>query len=120
MRIFKNWWFARFARKENISDDELRDIVNRLEANQADADLGSGVYKQRLARAGKGKSGGYRVILFFKSGERAFFVYGFAKSDRGNISQGELKAYKELAKENFALSDEQIERWIKDYTLYEI
>ena len=120
MRIFKNSWFTRFARKENISDNELRDMVNRLEANQIDADLGCGVYKQRIARAGKGKSGGYRVILFYRSGERTFFVYGFAKSDRGNISQMELKAYKELAKENFALSDRQIERWIKDGTLYEI
>ena len=120
MRIFKNPWFTRFARKEKISDNELRDIVNHLEANQADADLGSGVYKQRVARNGKGKSAGYRVILFFRSGERTFFVYGFAKSDRDNINQGELKAYREMAKENFALSNEQIEDWIKDGTLYEI
>jgi hypothetical protein len=120
VRIFKNSWFTRFARKEQINDDELRDMVNQLEANQTDAGLGGGVYKQRLARPGGGKSRGYRVIVFFRSGERTFFVYGFAKSDRENINRGELTAYKEMAKEHFALSDRQIESWIQDGTLYEI
>ena len=72
VRIFKNAWFSRFARKEGIGDDELRDIVDELEAGQADADLGGDVYKQRLARPGEGKSGGYRVIVFFRSEERTF------------------------------------------------
>jgi hypothetical protein len=58
VRIFKNAWFLRFARKEGIGDDELRDIVDELEAGQVDADLGGDVYKQRLARPGEGKSGG--------------------------------------------------------------
>ena len=55
------------------------------EAGQADADLGGGVYKVRVARSGEGKAVGYRVIVFFKSEERTFFVYGFAKSDRGSL-----------------------------------
>jgi len=54
VRIFKNTWFTRFAGKENITDDELREAVNQLEAGQADADLGSGVYKIRIARPGVG------------------------------------------------------------------
>jgi len=76
VRIFKNTWFNRFASKEGIVDDELREAVNQLEAGQTDADLGGGVYKIRIARPGEGKSGGYRVIVFFKSEERTFFVYG--------------------------------------------
>ena len=61
MRIFKNTWFTRFADKENITDDELREMVSRLEAGQArkkvgGADLGGGVYKVRIARTGEGKS----------------------------------------------------------------
>ena len=94
MRIFKNKWFTRFADKEDITDDELKDTVSQLEAGQTDADLGSGVYKMRVARLSEGKSGGYRVIVFFRSKERAFFVYGFSKSDRSNIDQGELRAFK--------------------------
>ena len=69
MRVFKNTWFARFVDKEGIKDGELKEAVNQLEAGQADADLGGGVYKVRLARPGEGKTGGYRVIVFFRSEE---------------------------------------------------
>jgi hypothetical protein len=85
MRTFKNPWFTRFAAKEGITDEELKGIVNQLEAGQADADLGGDVYKVRKARPGAGKAGGYRVIVFFRRGERTFYHYGFATSDRANI-----------------------------------
>ena len=78
MRIFKTTWFARFADREGITDSELREAVNQLEAGHADADLEGGVYKIRVARSGEGKSGSYRVIVFFKSKARTFFYYGFA------------------------------------------
>ena len=120
MRVFKNAWFSRFARKENIGDDELRDIVNQLETGQADADLGGDVYKQRLARPGEGKSGGYRVIVFFRSEERTFFMYGFAKSDKDNISRKEAKAFKEAAKVYFSMTSEQLRKRIKQGQLIEL
>ncbi|MDR1863561.1 MAG: type II toxin-antitoxin system RelE/ParE family toxin, partial [Treponema sp.] len=91
MRTFKNTWFARFAQKEGISDDELKGIVNQLEAGRSDADLGGGVYKVRHARPGEGKSGGYRIIVYFKNEFRSFFVYGFEKSARADIDEGELR-----------------------------
>ena len=120
VRIFKNTWFARFADKEGITDGELREVVNRLEAGQTDADLGGGVYKMRVARSGEGKSGGYRVIVFFRSEDRTFFIYGFAKSDRDNIDQGELRAFKEDAKANFSLTDKQLEYRLRKRTLLEV
>ena len=120
MRIFKNKWFTRFAGKEGITDGELREMVNQLEAGQADADLGGDVYKVRLARPGEGKSGGYRVIVFFRSEERTFFVYGFAKAKRANISEGELRAFKEKAKEAFSFTDEGIRDLLKKGTLKEV
>ena len=114
MRIFKVSWFTRFAAKEGISDSELKDIVdNVLEKGQAEADLGGDVYKVRVARPGKGKSGGYRVIVLFKSGELTFFVYGFAKSDRGNISRKELAKLKETAKDWLSLSNEQLDKLLQ-------
>jgi hypothetical protein len=114
VRVFKNTWFARFAAKEGIVDSELKAIVNDvLEAGQAEASLGGGVYKARLARPGEGKSGGYRVIVLFRSGERTFYVYGFAKSARANISEKDLKRFKEMAKENIGMTDEQLKNRIK-------
>jgi hypothetical protein len=108
VRIFKNTWFTRFARKEGITDDELSDIVNQLEAGRWDADLGGGVYKQRMARPGGGKSGAYRLILFFRSEYRTFFIGGFAKSNMVNISRKAIVEAKKQAKTLFAMTEEQI------------
>jgi hypothetical protein len=120
VRVFKNTRFARFARKECISDEELRDVVKQLEEGQPDADLGGDVYKMRIARPGEGKSGGYRAVVFFRSEYRTFFVYGFAKSDRANIDQGELRVFKNRAKDAFAITDEQIRERIRKGTLIEV
>lgn len=120
MRIFKNAWFCRFARREKIKDAVLKEAIARAERGLIDADLGGGVIKQRLARPGQGRSGGYRSIIIFQKGERAFFVYGFAKSDRENIDPDEAAAFKKSAKAFFALSDEQIEILIKDKELSEV
>ena len=120
MRIFKNTWFTRFADKEGITDSELKELVNQLEAEQAEADLGGGVYKVRLARPGEGKSGGYRVIVFFRSEERAFFVYGFAKSDRDSIDRGELRVFKNRSKDALSMTNRQINDRLRNGTLIEV
>lgn len=107
-----NAWFERFARKEKITVGILRDAVARAEKGQIDANLGGGVLKQRVARSGQGKSKGYRTIIFFRQSERAFFVYGFAKSGRDNIRKDEEDEFKQAANYVLALSDEQIEALI--------
>ena len=66
-------------------------------SGQWDADLGGGVFKQRIAREGGGKSGGFRTIILFRVGGHSFFVHGFAKNDKANITPKELKALKTLA-----------------------
>jgi hypothetical protein len=120
MRIFKNRWFERFAQKQKISDEELQASVQELENGICDADLGGNVYKQRIARSGKGKSGGYRVIVLFRSSERSFFVYGFPKSNRGNIDQKETQDFKELAKDYLGLSDRTLGAAVKNGKFVEV
>jgi hypothetical protein len=120
LRIFKNAWFCRFARREKIKDAVLKEAIARAERGLIDAELGGGVIKQRLARPGQGRSGGYRSIIIFQKGQRAFFVYGFAKSDRENIEPDETAAFKKSAKAFFALSDKQIETLIKEEELSEV
>jgi hypothetical protein len=120
LRVFKNTWFRRFARRERITDDSLREAVAGAEKGAIDADLGGNVIKQRIARPGQGKSGGYRTIIVFKKGDKAFFVYGFAKSERENIDQGETDVFKRAAKELLALSDEQIHTLIENGGLTEV
>jgi hypothetical protein len=120
VRVFKYPRFSRFADKEGITDNELREIVEQIEAKQADANLGGDVYKVRVARQGEGKSGGHRVIVYFRNEFRTFFVYGFSKNDRSNISEKELKAFKDDAKDQFLLTDAQIEVRLKNKIFIEI
>lgn len=108
VRVFKNAWFERYAHKQHILDSSLRDAIARAENGQIDADLGAGVIKQRVARKVQGKSGGFRAIVLYRAEGRAFFVYGFAKSDRENIDDHEVTQFKKAARHILGLTDEQL------------
>jgi hypothetical protein len=108
VRVFKTRSFTRFMRKEGLIDDALRDAVSRAERGLIDADLGSGVIKQRVARRGQGRSGGYRTLIAFKAAERSVFLFGFAKRDQDNIDAGELRILRRAAAEMLSWSEKQI------------
>lgn len=120
MRIFKNAWFARFARKQEIPDAVLRDAIRRAEQGLIDADLGGGVIKQRVARPGQGRSGGYRTLIVYRQAQRAFFVYGFAKSQQANIGDEEEAAFKQAARYVLELTDEQLAALIQNGQFSEV
>jgi hypothetical protein len=113
VRIFKSGWFQRFARKEGIADAALQEAADRADKGQIDADLGGEVIKQRIARRGQGRSSGYRTIILFRRGTKAFFVYGFPKSRRANIDADELKQFREAAKHVLALTERQLAELLK-------
>jgi hypothetical protein len=101
-----------------IADAVLCEAVARAERGQVDADLGGGVIKQRIARPGQGKSKGYRTIMVLRRGAKAFFVYGFAKSQRANIDDAEKEQFKEAAQHLLALTEKQLAELLKrgDFT----
>jgi len=103
LRTFKTKAFSRFAGREGIDDTALCEAVDRARRGSVDADLGGGVIKQRMARKGGGRSGGFRTIVLFRRGELSFFVYGFAKSGRENLRRDELETFRRLADEYLAL-----------------
>ena len=82
MRAFKTKWFTRLARREGIADESLRDAIARAERGLIDADLGGGLIKQRIARLGSGRSGGYRILIAYRAKDRVVFFFGFAKKDQ--------------------------------------
>lgn len=120
MAIYKNKVFQRFARKNDISDAALSAAAQAVIAGNADADLGGGVYKQRVARDGAGRSGGFRTLLLYRIGGHAFFAYGFAKSSKGNIDDRELEALKAAARAYAGLNAQQIEAAIATGELIEV
>jgi hypothetical protein len=99
MRAFKTRSFARWASAEGLGDDALAFAVVEMERGLIDARLGGQVVKKRVALAGRGKRGSARTLVALKQGDKAFFIYGFAKSERSNVSDKELQALKLLAKE---------------------
>lgn len=120
MRIFSNQWITKFAKKHKISDPELIEAVERADKGVIDADLGGGVIKQRIARQGQGRSGGYRSLIFFRRGERAFFMTAFAKNDRENITNKELAELKKAAAIILAMTETDIEQAKSNGTFTEI
>ena len=76
--------------------------------------------KQRIARPGRGKSGGFRTLIALKAGSRAFFVHGFAKNERENISADELVALKKLASALLGYDEDAITRAVASGSLLEV
>lgn len=120
MRLFKLPAFERFAAKAGINDDVLKSVVAHMADGRINANLGGFVYKQRVPRPGEGKSGGYRVLLFYREGDRVFFAHGFAKSDRPNISRRELAALKLQADLYMGFTDTQLTTLLRQGKLIEI
>ena len=120
MRIFQTKWFARFVRKEKIDVALLREAVTRIEQGRYDAELGSNLIKQRVARRGEGRSGGYRTLIAFRTSSRSVFLYGFAKNEKENISAEELDDLKKLAARLLSYDDHELQRAIAAQELVEV
>ena len=120
MRIFKVNGFVRFAKGEGIADKTLIDAVARAAMGLIDADLGGGVIKQRVARPGQGKSGGYRTIILFRRGTRAIFAFGFAKKDRDNLDRAELAAFRKAAELFLGFNQTEVAAMIESGTWLEV
>ena len=97
MRFYKTRFAARLAERAAIDDAALREAAERAEMGLIDAVLGRFLIKQRIARTNRGRSGGFRTVLFFRENDKAVFLYLFAKNEKGNLTGRELEAYRELA-----------------------
>ncbi|MFL0693733.1 MAG: type II toxin-antitoxin system RelE/ParE family toxin [Agrobacterium tumefaciens] len=120
MRIFATKWMVRFARKQRIAEFSLREAIDRAECGLVDADLGGGLIKQRVARSGQGRSGGYRMIVAYREGDRAVFLYGFAKSEQENIDPDELLTLREIGAAWLAADDAMLAKALSDGTVQEV
>lgn len=120
MRIFKIKLFDRWARKEGISDMVLCQAVQEIEDGQFEANLGGNVYKKRIPLEGRGKRGGARTIVAYRIAGKAFFIFGYAKNEKSNLSDEETKAAKMFAKELLNYTDTQLDKLMADGKLIEV
>jgi len=120
VRIFKTKWVVRFVRRERIDDAGLKEAIARAERGIIDADLGGGLIKQRVARPGQGRSSGFRMIVAYRTEDRAFFLYGFAKNERENIEDDELQTLRDIAADYLKHDDTALDDAVGEGKLQEI
>jgi hypothetical protein len=120
VQTLKTKWLARFARHEGITDKSLGEAIERAERGLIDADLGGGLIKQRVARPGHGRSGGYRTIVVYRAQGRAVFLYGFAKNERDNIDPDQLLSLREIAAAWLAADTAKIQQALDVGALQEV
>lgn len=122
MRVFKNKWFNRWARGEDISDAILLDAAAEIAAGKVEADLGGCLFKKRLPRTGGGKRGGYRVIVGYRrpNTERIIFLYAFSKNEKANISAQEEAALSLAAESFVSAADKQIQELLATGSIWEV
>lgn len=120
MAIYKLKTFARFARSEDVSDKSLLDAIDRAARGLVDADLGGGLIKQRVARKGQGRRGGYRVMVAIRSADFAVFLFGFAKSAQENLDDRQVSVLRGLAAAWLAADAATIKRALEQGELVEV
>jgi hypothetical protein len=120
MRVFKTRVFDRWSGKVGVTDAALLKAVANIERGLIDADLGSNLIKQRVALPRRGKSGSTRTLLATRFLGAVYFLFGFEKSDRNNITRRELVIYQSLASNLVAFSNDQIEIALKANELIEV
>lgn len=119
-RVFRTRNFTGWMRKSGLTDAALCKAVKEMVAGLVDADLGGGVVKKRIALPGRGKRGGARTLVATNNGNRWFFLFGFQKNERANISTEELEALQAYAADLLARTDAQLAKAIDDDALQEI
>lgn len=117
-----NKWFNRWARAEKISDVVLQEAAQEVAAGRVEADLEGSLFKKRIAKAGAGKSRGYRTIVGYKrpNSGRIIFLYAFSKNERANISDKEEAALSVAAEAFISATDKQVSELLKNGAVWEV
>jgi hypothetical protein len=119
-RVFKTRYFTRWMRKTSLSNEALCKSVAEMERGLIDADLGGGVFKKRVALPGRGKRGSTRTLVVTNKSDRWFFVVGFEKNVRANVSAEELEALRHIATDLLKLASSELDVYVENGILQEI
>ncbi len=119
-RIFKTKTFNRWFKSTLLDDIALSAAVEEMERGLIDARLADGLYKKRLPLPGRGKRGSVRTVVCSKHKEVWFFLFGFLKNERADISPVEKKALKKLAEDLLGLSADSIEKMLQRGEIEEV
>ena len=113
-------WFSKWSRKAGLTNSAILEALVDLENGLSVANLGKNLFKLRVKREGQGKSSGYRTIVVFRKEKIAVFLYGFAKNERGNISNKELLYFQKLGNDLLKLSSSQLKKAVEKEVLFDL
>jgi hypothetical protein len=99
MLRLKTKWFDKWSKRNFVTNEKLIEALKNILNDLGTVNLGGGLYKVRISKIGKGKSGGFRTIVVYRESDIAVFVYGYSKSVKSNLNNEELKYFKKLSKE---------------------
>ena len=119
MKYLKNKWFHRESKDFGLEDEDIKTVLDDILNGRA-ISLGFKMYKIRGAKEGRGKSGGFRNIFFWKKDELIIFCLLFAKNEQDNLSSAEEKALRILSNEYSQLTGSEIRKSIENKNLWEI
>jgi hypothetical protein len=120
MKIYKTKMFMKWQKKEKISDEVLCTAINEVKSGLVDANLGSNLFKKRVAKPGTGKRGSYRTIIASKFNNMWFYIFGFSKNEKDNITEREKIVLTEVAAHLLSLSAAEREKLVLENKLYEV
>lgn len=119
-RVFKTRGFVRLMRKSGLRDRDLCEAVEQMRQGLVDADLGGRILKKRVALPGQGKRGSVRTVVATNRGDRWFFVYGFKKNEKSDLTHRESEGFQKFAADLLALSGAQLDTLVGTGELEEI
>ena len=122
MRAFVTRNFDRWLRRERLEETMLFDAATEVVLGYVEGDLGGFLFKKRIARAGAGKSGGYRTIIGYRKGrsDRIIFLYGYAKNVRDTLTAQDEKAFAKAARKFVEMDDASLEILLAEVRVREL
>ena len=120
VRILLELEFADWATDNDVTDSMLLKTAEEIETGLVDARLGGFLVKKRMAAPGRGKRGGYRVILAHRQADRLIFLYGYAKNQREDITKVEMIALQKFAEVFMQVDSSKLNEMIAKSTILEI
>ena len=111
--------FRKALKDNGLNGEDVKIVLDDIFEGRA-ISLGSKLYKIRGAREGKGKSGGFRSLFFWKKDELIIFCWLFLKNEQDSLDSDENKALRILSKEYDYLTEDEIKESIEKENFTEI
>ena len=119
-RIFTTKTFSKWQRKTGTGDQSLIKAIQEIQSGLVDAQLAKGLVKKRVAQSGRGKQTSARTLVATYFEDRWFFIFGFLKNEKSNITAKELQWLMSFAQQLLDLRDDELSMAIEAGELCEI